>query len=138
MNNLDKIAQICGVGFCAIDFCDVVNHPGSDEIKVRGVFSDYRFSKVEWKEEESESGEIKQEFKATGTDMSENLMNVSKGFFKEFGVLVLLKFTNGKKMIVGTDEFPVYVEVSTSGSPQVTTYSFKRSSPERAKEYKSF
>lgn len=138
MNQNNRRSQICGMCFLPISNAQVENTPGTDYIKVSGEWVDLGVSSGELKEKQDFIGAVvEQELKAVVTDTGENNTRLIRALITNEG-LVLLKMTNGSHKVVGTDQFPVSISLENSGSPAKLTLSFKRSSPESAKLFKSF
>lgn len=95
-------------------------------------------SSGEWTEIQEQVGKpIEQELKATVTDTSSIMESQLRTLFSVDG-LVLISLTNGDKKVIGTGDFPVQMSMERSGDPGKLTLSFKRSSPEAAKNLTSF
>jgi len=136
--NRDKTAQICGVYYLAISEAEIEDHPGVDTIAVSGKWEKIPFSKVEYLEKQSGSGQfIKQEFSATVTGMNqEEEEKIRKA--ANVHLLIRIDYTNSVSKVVGNENIPVALIVEMGGSPSTYTISFKRSSPEFSKYFKSF
>lgn len=134
----NKRSQICGMSFLPLPDAEVRNVPGSDKLRVRGIWVSINVSSGEWKENLEQVGKpVEQELKATVTDTSAAMESRLRTLFSVDGLL-LVGLTNEEKKVVGTDEFPVHVSMERSGDPGKLALSFKRSSPEPAKVLESF
>lgn len=133
----DKRVQVCRMNYLPIKSASVRNHPGAKTIAVSGDWSPIPIASGEFKEKVTESGTIEQELKATVTNTGSNMSELLHDLLREEG-LVILQFTNGVVRVVGTDEFPVLMNIEESGSVAAFNLSFKRNSPEPAKILKSF
>lgn len=134
----NKRSQICGMSFLPLPDAEVINVPGSDKLQVHGTWMTVDISSGEWKESQEQVGKpIEQELKATVTDTSSVMESQLRTLFSVDG-LVLINLTNGDKKVIGTGDFPVQMSMERSGDPGTLTLSFKRSSPEAAKNLTSF
>lgn len=134
----DKRSQICGMSFLPLSDAEVINVPGSDKLQVHGTWITVGISSGEWTEIQEQVGKpIEQELKATVTDTSSIMESQLRTLFSVDG-LVLISLTNGDKKVIGTGDFPVQMSMERSGDPGKLTLSFKRSSPEAAKNLTSF
>ena len=137
MNTYNKRAQIFGMSFIPLGIATVRNYPGANVIQVTGEWIGIPVIKGEFKEKIIPGSLIEQELKATITDTGAAYADSLHDLFRQEG-LVRLKFTNGAERVVGTDQFPVLMQLEESGTPAAFTLSFKRNSSEPAKILKSF
>lgn len=137
MNQNNKRLQICGIEYLPVNDAQVINFLGETDIKVAGTFQKIPVSTGEFKEKIEPGTLIEQELNATVTDTGVMALAELRTLFSQEGILIL-KMTNGEAKVVGTDQFPVLVTTEISGSPSSMKLSFKRNSPELAKNYKSF
>lgn len=137
MSNASKRKQICGMSFIPITSAGVVNMPGDKYIRVSGDFVKVPISSGEFTEEHTDGSPVKQTLSATVTDTGIDMAALLENLFYREGLL-LIRTTDGAKKVIGTDEFPVLVTLSQSGSPAVYQLSFDRESPEPAKYFQSF
>lgn len=137
MRQNDKRAQIYAMEYLPVKDAQVINFPGTFDIKVAGAFRKIPVSAIEFKEKIEPGTLIEQELNATVTDTSMMTLAELRILFFQEGLL-LLKMTNGEEKVVGTDQFPVLITSEISGSPAMIKLSFKRNSPEPAKILKSF
>lgn len=137
MNTYNKRAQVFGMGFIPLKNATVLNFPGENVIRVTGEWVEMPIVQGEFKEKTIPGNLIEQELKAMITDTGTASADSLHDWFRQEG-LVRLKFTNGSERVVGTDQFPVLIQLEESGSPAVFTLSFKRNSSEPAKILKSF
>ena len=137
MNRNDKRASVCGLEFLPIGQAIVEDLPGNPHIKVTGSFTRIPIASGEFRESEEPGNPIEQELEAVVTGTSTEILATYRNLFVNYG-LVRLTMTNGDRKVIGNNEFPVLVSTNLGGSPQQLTLSFKRESPEPAKEYSSF
>lgn len=137
MRQNDKRIQIYAMGYLPVKDAQVINCPGTLDIKVAGAFHKIPVSAGEFKEKIEPGTLIEQELNATVTDTGVMTLAELRVLFFQEGLL-LLKMTNGEEKVVGTDQFPVLITAEISGSPSKMKLSFKRNSPEPAKIFKSF
>lgn len=137
MSNHTKRNQICGLKFIPLSEAEVLNQPGSDTIKVTGNMKEIPIASGEFTEEHTVGFPAKQTLSANVTDTGQVTSSNLRQLFSQDGILVL-KLTSGETMVVGTDEFPVLVTMTLSGSPAACQLTFDRESPEPAKFLQSF
>ncbi len=138
-NYNDPHAEITEVGFIPSSEVEVCTMLGSQDINLtlNGNLLFARPQSASFSEKKPLSGDyVEQEFEAVFTsDESEYILRHRQ--LVEEDSLVLIHYTNGKKLVAGTDMSPVRCEVEHSGSPRTTRITFKRNSPEFAKVLKS-
>lgn len=137
MSNDCKRNQICGMSFIPIMSAGVVNMPGNKNIRVSGDFVKVPISSGEFTEEQTAGSPVKQTLSATVTDTGIDMAALLENLFSQEGLL-LVRTTDGERKVIGTDEFPVLVTLSQSGSPAAYQLSFDRESPEPTKFFQSF
>jgi hypothetical protein len=96
-----------------------------------------RFTGGEWTETTAAAGQpVQQELTVT-------LTNCNAAYRRELGtllsppLLLRLFMTDGSTLLVGTPDFPVYVELTRSGQPGVLKLAVKHTAAEPAKEIKT-
>lgn len=137
MNRNDKRSAVFRLDFLPISQATVNNLPGNPSIQVSGSFIPVPIASGEFRETEEQGDTIEQELTASVTDTGLAQLSSIRTLFTQDGLL-RLTYTNGEQRVVGTDEFPVHVNIELSGTPQVLTLSFQRQSAEPAKIYSSF
>lgn len=137
MRNHTKRNQICGLKFIPLAEAEIFNLPGSDSIKVTGNMEEIPIASGEFTEEVTDGSPTKQTLSANITDTGQVTYANFRKLFNQEGILVI-QLTSGEKKVVGTDEFPVLVTTTLSGSPAAYQLTFDRESPEPAKFLQSF
>lgn len=136
LNN--KIAHIYSLQYMYIYSCEISNIPGNDKISVIGEWKQLKFASIEYAEKQDGQGEEwEQNFSAIITDF-DNIKENELNSIKNNPVLLRLDYTNNISKVVGTDEFPVILSLSSTSTSHTYTLSFKRNSPEAAKFLQSF
>lgn len=137
MNNSNKRNEVCGLEFIPIAEAEVDNMPGHNVIRLSGSTTRIPISKGEFTEEITDGTVVKQTFSAvvTNTGMANTLS--LRLLLGQEGILII-HLTNGEIKVVGTDEFPVMITLTQSGTPSVHELTFDRESPEHAKFLQSF
>lgn len=137
MNNNNKRNQVCGLDFIPLSEVEVLNMPGNNVIRLSGSMTKIPISTGEFIEESTNGTPVKQTLSAVVTDTGrDNNINLRSLLSKE-GILII-HLTNGDTKVVGTDEFPVLITLTQSGSPSANQLTFDRDSPEPAKFLQSF
>jgi hypothetical protein len=131
--NGSKRATICGVDYVMNNHATVKDFPGSMITVLVTEWVPIRFSSISFTENDEVNGEfVSQELtinvKGIDNDTEQNLRDIAGQ-----GVLVRLKYTNGVYKIVGTEENPVVLSLSSEGSPVNQSLVSKRNSAEKAK-----
>lgn len=137
MNTNNKHAQICKLEFVAIDDAVVINTPGSSYIKVSADWLDIPISSAEFVEASSMDNLIKQELKATITNTGASMRVILEESFAQYGLL-RMTYTNGEQRILGTDQFPIEVQLEENGSPARFELIVSHESASKAKFFQSF
>lgn len=136
----DPHAEIMEVGFLPLSEVQVKTMIGSPEMDVtvtHGLPVFARPQSASFSERQAQSGDlVEQELDVVFTDDDAEYIQSWRGKV-DVDCLVVIRYTNGKKLVVGTDMAPVRCEVEHSGSPRTTHITFKRKSPEFAKVLKS-
>ena len=136
LNN--KIANIYSLQYIYLSSCEINNIPGSEKISIKGEWKPIKFASIEYTEKQDEQGgEWEQNFSAIITEFDNNIENELNSI-KNKAILLRLDYTNNLSKIVGTDEFPVILSLSSTSTSHTYTLSFKRNSPEAAKFLQSF
>ncbi len=136
LNN--KIANIYSLQYMYIHSCEISNIPGNDKISVTGEWKQLKFASIEYTEKQDGQGEEwEQNFSAIITEFDNKTENELNSI-KNNAVLLRLDYTNNISKIVGSDEFPVILSLSSTSTSHTYTLSFKRNSPEAAKFLQSF
>lgn len=135
----DPHAEIIEVGFLPVSAAVVTTAIGSKTMNIATsslpVF--VRPQSASFSERQSQSGDyVEQEFEAVLTDDAADVVERWKELVCDDN-LVFITYTNGRSLIVGTDQAPVRCEIDYSGSPKTTRVSFRRNSPEYAKVLQS-
>ena len=129
----NKRSYLIGLSVIALSAAQVTNYPGSDTIDVLGSWLDLNFSSGVWSEYPSNIGQgTQQTLSVTITDASLAMEKKLKSICSTY-VLVKLHFSNGVQKVVGTDEFPVLLQMESTGAPSAFSLSLDRNSPEAAK-----
>lgn len=128
MNTNSRHRQIKSVGFTWIENAKIIHRPGSSKAVVNAMWTEIHATKATCSDKTDEAGMHTVELSAVCTDTSclEYMMLVE--LFDRPGIL-LLKYTDGSRCIVGDEEFPVWVSVHQSDSPLVFNLSCKRTAP---------
>ena len=128
---------MCGFEFIPIAVAEVDNLPGHNVIRLSGSTTRIPISKGEFTEEITDGTVVKQTLSAivTNTGMANTLS--LRLLLGQEGILII-HLTNGEIKVVGTDEFPVMITLTQSGTPSVHELTFDRVSPEHAKFLQSF
>ena len=137
MSNHTKRNQICGLLFIPLAEAEISNLPGSDSINVSGALTEIPIASGEFTEEQTNGSPAKQTLSANVTDTGQDTSSKLRQLFSQEGILVI-QLTSGEQKVVGTDEFPVLVTMTQSGSPAAYQLTFDRESPEPAKFLQSF
>lgn len=137
MSNHTKRNQMCGLKFIPLSEAEIVNYPGSDTIKVTGNMTEIHISSGEFTEEVIDGSPAKQTLSANVTNTGQVTYANFRQLFNQEGILII-QLTSGDTKVIGTDEFPVLVTLTLSGSPAVYELAFDRESPEPAKFLQSF
>ena len=137
MSNHTKRNQICGLKFIPLAEAEIFNLPGSDSIQVSGTMEEISIASGEFTEEITDGSPAKQTLSANVTDTGQVTYANFRKLFNQEGILVI-QLTSGETKVVGTDEFPVLVTMTQSGSPAAYQLTFDRESPEPAKFLQSF
>ena len=132
MNNRNKRAAIIAVGILPVSQAVSVHRPGSASVKLTGSPVAYVPSSAEFKEVITLGGIVTQQLSATLTDIS-SVSALSLRLAAAEPSIVVLTFSNHESRAVGSDEFPVQLQLEEAGRPGSFKLSFKRESPEPAK-----
>lgn len=137
MSNQTKRNQICGMKFIPLSEAGIFNQPGNSSIDVTGEMTAIPIASGEFTEEQTDGIPVKQTLSANVTDTGQDMRDNLRRLFSQEGLLIV-RLTSGETKVIGTDEFPVLVTLSQSGSPAAYYLSFDRQSPEPAKFLQSF
>ncbi len=137
MKENNKRAQIYKLEFCSLDNAVIHNIPSSRFIKVSADWFDIPISTAEFTEVPSADNMIEQELKGIITDTSAINRKELEEVLADYGIL-RCTYTNGVQRIIGTDQFPVEVELSENGSPARYELTVNHKSASKAKIYQSF
>ena len=134
----DETGRIISPGeFIPLAEAEIFNLPGSDSINVSGALTEIPIASGEFTEEQTNGSPAKQTLSANVTDTGQDTSSNLRQLFSQEGILVI-QLTSGEQKVVGTDEFPVLVTMTQSGSPAAYQLTFDRESPEPAKFLQSF
>jgi len=132
-NNESKRNRITGINYVLVSEATVRDFPGQYiQVLVTG-WNDIKFSSVEFTETESVNGEfVIQELllKIFGSDFELDQL-IRSVIGNE--LLIQLLYANGDVKIMGTEDCPVILAHSFTGSPVSQTLSTTRNSAEKAK-----
>ena len=137
MSNRTKRNQICGMRFIPLNEAEIYNQPGSNTIKVTGYMTEIPIASGEFTEEVTDGSPTKQTLSANVTDTGQVTYANFRQLFNQEGILVI-QLTSGETKVVGTDEFPILVTTTLTGSPAAYQLTLERESPEPAKFLQSF
>lgn len=138
LEQYDKHMQVCGAAFITMgDAVTVTSFDGCERsIQVDGSWEILPVKDAEFSEEQSKEGVYSQKFSARLADCS-HLMEVKMGLLLRKKGLLRLDYTNGERIVVGDEEFPVLVSIKKEGSPLKLTLSMKRSSSSPSRQLQS-
>lgn len=123
--------------FIPLSEAGIFNQPGNSSIDVTGEMTAIPIASGEFTEEQTDGIPVKQTLSANVTDTGQDMRDNLRRLFSQEGLLIV-RLTSGETKVIGTDEFPVLVTLSQSGSPAAYYLSFDRQSPEPAKFLQSF
>ncbi|MBR7043413.1 MAG: hypothetical protein IKI18_04475 [Prevotella sp.] len=135
----DYHAEICHVAFLPASQVALKTKIGQQDVDVelRGLLVSERPQSANFSERRDASGQfVEQELEAVFTNDEADFVSRFRSLADD-DCIVFLEYTNGKRLVVGTEQAPVRLEYEQSGSPKTLRLSFKRKSPEFAKILKS-
>lgn len=136
MNNQQFLrATICGIAILSTSDVTMQTQIGGDTASISGVGGDpyERVQSASFTETLDEEGDyVRQELECVYTDTQLSFMKGKRGWVKE-DCIILIRYSSGDVLVVGTDLVPARCTFESGGSPRTVRLSIKRNSPEFAK-----
>ncbi len=136
--NTDERSDIYQISFVYTSLAIIRDYPGPEIFIHTFEWKKLNYSSATFQESDEINGEpVSQELniKLNGSN-EENSQTIRDVCGRQ--ILVRLDYSNGEEIIIGTEDNPVALSHTSSGSPIVQTLFFKRNSAEKAKHLKSF
>lgn len=137
LNQKQKIATYCGAELFLADNVRLIDIPGTNIVSLTNVSDEEYFIKLNISS--IEFSDIKETdkpyYSQKGTIVLSGAMPNQLLYRACRDVVLRLTSTDGRKIVIGNNQFPVRIATEESGKPVVTKLTFEHHHPERAKEF---